>query len=135
MGEMDIRTLRRSVRGTVIERFDPDCDGSRRALLFNGCKPQRRSKLIVRAACIEDVRAVVRFADAEGMRVSVRGGGHHWSGIALQEGIVLDLSALNRVTVGAEARVAEIEPTVTNRDLARILAAHGLAFPLELAAD
>jgi FAD/FMN-containing dehydrogenase len=45
-------------------------------------------------------------------------------------GILLDLSRLNKVEIDAEARVATVEPVVTNRYLAKQLAKHGLAFPV-----
>jgi FAD/FMN-containing dehydrogenase len=127
---MDIHSLRQTIRGTVIAREDAGYDEARHKLLWNGRKPPRYPQVIVRAASVEDVQAAVRFAAAQGRRVSVRGGGHHWSGIALQDGVVLDLSALNHVAIDPQARIAEVGPTVTNGDMARALGAHGLAFPL-----
>src|SRR5688572_2859338 len=127
---MNIQSLRSAVRGTVIANGDTGYEAARKALLWNGRKPPRFPRLIVRAACADDVQQVVRFAAEHGQRVSPRGGGHHWSGIALQEGIVLDLSALNQVYIDAATRTAEVGPTVRNGELASALAAQGLAFPV-----
>ena len=63
------------------------------------------------------------------MRISPRGGGHNWSGIARQEGIILDISALNWVCIDPRARTAEVGPGATNGQLISALEPHGLAFP------
>ena len=89
---------------------DADYAATREGLLFNRRGPDRRPAVIVRAAGVDDVRAAVRFAAANGLRVSPRGSGHNWSGIAIQEGVVVDLGAMDRVVVDAGARLAEAEP-------------------------
>lgn len=127
---MNIESLKQTVRGTVIASEDAGYEPARKSLLWNGRKPSRFPRLIVRAANVEDVQAVVRFAAEHGQRVSPRGGGHHWSCIALQEGIVLDLSALNHIQIDAGNRTAEVGPTARNGELASALAAQGLAFPV-----
>jgi FAD/FMN-containing dehydrogenase len=125
-----IENLRAALRGTVVARDDANYDFAREGLLFNRCRPDRRPALIVRAADAADVQSVVRYAASTGTPVSVRGSGHNWSGIALQDGIVLDVSAIDGVSVDREARIAEVGPGVTNRVLARILTENGFAFPL-----
>ncbi|MCO5082697.1 MAG: FAD-binding oxidoreductase [Rhizobiaceae bacterium] len=127
---MQIETLRAAMRGTLIVHDEASYDHARKGLLFNGSKPDRHPVLIVRAADVKDVQTVVRFAAAEGLAVSVRGSGHNWSGIALQDGIVLDVSALDTVSIDAAARIAEVGPGATNRTVARILTENGFAFPL-----
>jgi len=127
---MNFENLKHGLRGEVIARSDSAYREARERLLWNGLKPDRYPQLIVRAAGVEDVQKTVRFAATSGIQLSVRGGGHNWSGIALQEGIVLDLSALNHVRIDPERRIANIGPAVRNRALAQELATHGLAFPL-----
>lgn len=127
---MQIETLRAALRGTLIARDEASYDHARKGLIFNGRKPDRHPALIVRAADVADVQTAVRFAAAEGLAISVRGSGHNWSGIALQDGIVLDVSALDAVSIDPAARIAEVGPGVRNRTLARILTENGFAFPL-----
>ena len=126
---MTIDELRDTVRGTVISSdaasFDSACD----ALTWNARKPARQPSLIVKAACVADVQAAVRFAAAQGLRISPRGGGHNWSGIARQEGIILDVGALDSLCIDPRARTAEVGPGVTNGQLIGALEPHGLAFP------
>lgn len=127
---MNINALRANLRGTVIARDEADFATAQDAILWNGRKQGRVPRLIVKAACVPDVIATIRFAAEHGLRVAPRGGGHNFSGIAQQGGIVLDLSGLNRVWIDAEARMAEVGPGVTNAELAAALEAKGLAFPV-----
>ena len=127
---LELEHLKRKLQGNVIAAGDPDYDAACRDLIWNGRKPTRRPAIIVKAASVEDVLATVRFAATQGLRVSARGGGHHWSGIAMQDDILLDLAALNHVYVDMKTRTAEVGPAARNGDLARALGTHGLAFPL-----
>ena len=127
---MSIETLRAAIRGTVTAAGEAGYEAARGALLFNRRNPGRKPAIVVRAACVEDVQATLRYAARAGLRVSPRGSGHNFSGIALQEGIVLDLGALDRIAIDAESRIAEVEPAARNGVLAAALTAHGLAFPV-----
>jgi FAD/FMN-containing dehydrogenase len=127
---MSIEDLRAAIGGTVVAAGDASHAEAAEALLWNGRKQDRRPALIVRPASVADVIETVRFAAAKGMRISPRGGGHNFSGIAQQDGIVLDLGALNRIWIDADAKVAEVGPAATNRELAEALEAKGLAFPV-----
>ena len=105
---MNIETLRQMVEGSVIARDEPGYAAARLALIWNGRKPQRFPKVIVKAANVADVQYAVRYAAASGMRLSVRGSGHQFSGIAVQQGVVLDLSAINHIHVDPVARIADV---------------------------
>jgi FAD/FMN-containing dehydrogenase len=84
----------------------------------------------VKAASEADVVRTVDFARTHGLSVSVRGGGHSYSGCFLREGgILLDLSAMREITVDASKRLAIVQPGVTSRQLSQALAQHDLAFP------
>lgn len=126
---MNIETLRKMVEGSVITPDEPGYAAARLALIWNGRKPARYPRVIVKAANVADVQYAVRYAKASGMRLSVRGSGHQFSGIAVQEGVVLDLSAINHIHVDPIARIADVGPTVKNGDAARICADYGLGFP------
>ena len=127
---MQTTDLQKRLRGAVISALEPRLASVSDALVWNGRKPQRRARLIVRAACAEDVAEAVRFAAANGLTVSPRGGGHHFSGIATQADMVIDLGSLDGLKLDAEARTARVEPAVTNARMAAALDRHGLAFPL-----
>lgn len=126
---MTIETLRAAVRGDVVADGEAGYAEARDGLLFNGRAPDRRPAIVVRVACVDDVQATVRYAARHGLKVSPRGSGHNFSGIALQDGVVLDLGALDRIAIDPVARIAEVEPAAKNGALAEALGAHGLAFP------
>ena len=126
---MDIHELRRTVRGTVTTRNDHEYEAVRTGLLWNARTPDRFPEMVIRTMDAGDVQTAVRYAAANGMRVSVRGGGHHFSGIALQDCVVIDLSAMSALQIDGEARTARAQPAVTNGRLAAALAEYGLAFP------
>jgi len=132
---MTIDDLREAVRGSVIAVDSANFAAASQSLLFNARKPARQPRIIVQAADVADVQATVRFARAKGLRVSPRGGGHNWSGIAQQADIVLDLGALRSLRIDAGMRMAEAGPAVTNRMLAEALERKGLAFPAGHCAD
>jgi FAD/FMN-containing dehydrogenase len=128
---MDIRDFQQRIAGQVIHRDEAGYTELRHELVWNGRKPGRRPEIIVRAAGEQDVVEAVRFARGAGLAVSVRGGGHNWFGFAQRDGgLLLDLSALTKVSVDAGARTAVVEPGVRSQDLNRLLASQGLAFPV-----
>lgn len=127
---MHIEDLRIQVGGTVIAEGEAGFTAAREGFVWNGLKPQATPRVIVQATSTSDVQAAVRYAVASGHRVSARSSGHNWSGIALQDGVALDLSALNSVSIDRTARVAEVGPAAKNLALAVALTAEGLAFPV-----
>ncbi len=127
---MNIDILQKRLRGAVITTNEPHLAAASDALIWNGRKPACRAKLIVRAACAQDVAEAVRFAADHGLTVSPRGGGHQFSGIAAEADMVVDLGALDGLKLDVEARTARVEPAVTNLRLAGALERHDLAFPL-----
>lgn len=128
--KMNIDTLRGRLRGTLITAYEPGFGATVDALIWNGRKPERLARLIVRAACAEDVQEAVRYAAAHGMTVSPRGGGHHFTGVATQADMVVDLGALDSLRVDTARRIVTAGPAVTNARLAATLGRHGLAFPV-----
>ncbi|WP_167851009.1 FAD-binding oxidoreductase [Tabrizicola caldifontis] len=127
---MNAEILRRRVSGAVITALEPAFGAYHDALVWNGRKPAHRAGLIVRAASVADVQEAVRFAAANGLTVSPRGGGHHFTGVATRADMVIDLGALNGLRIDATARKARAEPGVTNLQMATALDRKGLAFPL-----
>lgn len=127
---MNFDSLRRVVAGEVVTRNEAVYAAARNALVWNGRKPSRYPEVIVRAASVADVQAAVRCAAENGLRVSARGAGHQFSGIAVQDGMVIDLCRLDHAHVDADQMLADVGPTLSNGDAARIFAEHGLGFPL-----
>ena len=84
--------------------------------------------LIVRPESPAEVQKAVLAARNHDMALSVRGGGHDWAGRSLRHGgLVIDMSALKRVEVDADARVATVQGGATAGEVIGITQPHGLA--------
>jgi FAD/FMN-containing dehydrogenase len=93
----------------------------------------RRPAVVTRPETAPQVAAIVRLAAADGLSLAVRGGGHSFPGFSTCDGgIVLDLSRMNRVTVDAAERVADVGGGALLGDLDRAGARFGLVTPAGL---
>lgn len=124
-----ITDLKGLVRGEVIVRGEARYAAARGDFLYNRRGPDRQPAVIVRARDVRDVQATVRYAAANGLTVSPRGSGHNFSGIAIQDGILLDLGGFRDLKIDTSSATAEVGPAVDNLTLVRRLAEKGLAFP------
>ncbi len=118
-------TLDARIGGNLILSDHPRYDDARR--VWNGMIDRRPAAI---AACrtIDDVVAAVRFAGEHGVEVAVRGGGHNAAGLAVvDDGLVIDLSEMNRVEVDPARRIARAEGGATWGDFDAATQAHGLA--------
>ncbi|MFE6286292.1 FAD-binding oxidoreductase [Streptomyces sp. NPDC057877] len=103
----DLAAFRAVFRGELIWPSDPDYDEARR--IWNGTI-DRHPALIARCTGTTDVAAAVNFARASGLSVAVRGGGHSMAGHSVcDDGIVIDLSPMNAVTVSRRHRRARAQ--------------------------
>src|SRR5262249_7297656 len=87
-----------------------------------------RPKLVVRCASIRDVVTAVRTARACDLEIGVRCGGHNIAGLAVPHGgLMIDLTALGRVTVDPVARRARVQGGAMLGALDRATQPFGLA--------
>lgn len=127
MLNLDIAALGRSLTGRTIIPGDVDYDDARRT--FNGLI-DRRPRVIARCADHRDAVASIAWARRTGTPIGVRGGGHSVAGLAMvEDGIVIDLSAMRRVDIDPAARIAHVEGGAQWQDLDGAALAHGLAVP------
>jgi FAD/FMN-containing dehydrogenase len=125
-----ITALRARLRGDVIGATDADYDESRK--VWNA-SIDRRPQVVARCLDEADVQVAVRFATEQGLEVAVRGGAHSMSGASVvDDGIVIDLSRMNRVRVDADSRRAWAAGGALLSDLDAATQAHGLAVPAGL---
>lgn len=116
--------LRKQVSGGVVAPLDHSYEAARR--VWNEAVSSRP---VIIALCknTADVKATMRLARRYSLPLSVRGGGHDWTGRAVRQGgVVVDLSAMRQVAVDPEARIATVAGGAKLRDLARAADAHGL---------
>ncbi|MGH9094879.1 MAG: FAD-binding oxidoreductase [Acidimicrobiales bacterium] len=127
LGADRLDVLRAEVDGAVC--VPGDAGFAEACNIWNGAIT-RRPSVVVRCLGPGDVAAALRHARGEGLEVSVRGGGHGFSGAALCEGgLTIDLSLMRSVEIDPEGKRATCGGGVTWAELDGAAQQHGLAVP------
>jgi FAD/FMN-containing dehydrogenase len=114
-----------AVKGTIITPEHPGYDEAR--TVFLGAI-DRRPTMIVRVADAEDVATVIALARETGSQLAVRSGGHSPAGHGVvDDGIVIDLSAMRGLEIDPDRRTAWAETGLTAGDYTAAAGEHGLA--------
>jgi FAD/FMN-containing dehydrogenase len=107
---------------------DEAYDAARR--VWNGMI-DRRPRLIVEAATIDDVRWAIAEAGRTGLPLAIRGGGHNVAGNGtVDDGILLDMGAFRLVTVDPSARLVTVGAGARLADVDDATEPHGLVVPI-----
>jgi FAD/FMN-containing dehydrogenase len=119
--------LAERLAGEVITPEHPAYETARR--VWNGMI-DRRPAVIARCADADDVAFAVRFAAEHDLPLAVRGGGHNVAGTAVvDDGIVVDLSAMRAVRIDHARRTVHVQGGATWGDVDRVTQPLGLATP------
>jgi len=120
-----IRKLASQLTGRIITADSSEYESAR--LVFNRAFDQRPA-LIVRCGGASDVARALDFAQRHQLPLAVRGGGHSRAGFGVcVGGMVIDLSAMQQVTVDRNQRIARAEGGCLVRDLDQATTRLGLA--------
>lgn len=120
----DVKDFAARLRGELLLRNSTGYDGARRA--WNGAF-DRHPALIARCSGAADVMEAVKFAAANQLLLSVRGGGHSLSGQSVcEKGLMIDLAQMNSARVEPGKRIATVEGGALLGALDREALAHGL---------
>ena len=76
------------------------------------------------------MKAAVDYARDHGMKLSVKGGGHSYAANSVSDdGLLIDLSLMKKITVDTERRTVAVEGGVTCAEMDAATQEHGLATP------
>jgi FAD/FMN-containing dehydrogenase len=126
MGTTATEGLAAAVKGRVVLAGDSGYDEAR--ALYNAMIDKRPAAI---AYCVDeaDVSAAIAFARERGLRIAIRSGGHNGGGLgSVDDGLVIDLSPMNAVTV--DAGIARVGGGVLLKDLVAATHEHGLTVPV-----
>jgi len=127
LAEAGFDELRTSMQGAVLAPVDDGYDDARR--LWNAAI-DKRPAVIARCQSAEDVSAAVKFAVKRGLEIAVRGGAHNPGGSSsVDDGMMIDLSLLNQVTVDPVAKRARVGGGALLGQLDAAAQEYGLATP------
>jgi FAD/FMN-containing dehydrogenase len=122
-----IATFAASMRGSVVQPGDAGYDDARK--LYNAMI-DRRPRLIARCVDAADVTAAVNFGRDKGLSIAIRGGAHNGAGFAgVDDGLVIDLSAMRGVRVDPKGRTARVGAGCTTGEVDHATHAFGQAVP------
>ena len=120
-----VEHLRARLRGALLLSGEPGYDDARS--VWNAMI-DRRPALIARCLGAADVVTCVDFARESGLSLSIKGGGHNISGLAVCDGgLMLDMSLMRGVWVDPASRTARAQAGCLLGDLDRETQVHGLA--------
>jgi len=113
--------------GQLIDRDHAEFDRYRR--VWNATA-DRRPGVIVRAGSVKDIQKVITAAAQDRTLLAVRGGGHSIPGLSTcDDGIMLDLSLMNSVSIDKSSGRAEAQGGALLGDLDRAAVEHGRVVP------
>lgn len=116
--------LRTRLRGTVLGSADEDYEKAR--AVFNAGITARPA-VIAQCGSPEEVATALAFAREDGLDIAVRSGGHSVAGTSLLEGgLVVDMRAMNEVSVDPQARTVTVGGGAVWGDVDRATQPHGL---------
>lgn len=122
---MDWSGLRRGLAGELILAGDERMVLAKKQ--YARALPLAEPKALLRCAVVDDVRRAVDFLGRHGLPFAIRSGGHCFGDLSSSEGLVIDLSAMNRVAAGEG--VVAVGPGALSGDLSRALAETGRGVP------
>jgi FAD/FMN-containing dehydrogenase len=123
-----VEGLTAAVKGRVVAQGDEGYDEAR--ALYNAMIDKRPAAV---AYCVDeaDVAAAIAFARERSLPIAIRCGGHNGGGLgSVDDGLVIDLSPMNTVTVDPAARMVRVQGGTLLNQVDEATAEHGLAVPV-----
>jgi FAD/FMN-containing dehydrogenase len=123
--KIKVDDLRAGIRGEI---FLADSPGYNEARSIWNAMIDKHPSIIVRCLGVADVVTCVNFAREQGLQLSIKGGGHNISGLAVCDGgLMIDMSHMRGVWVDPDKGVAHAQAGCLLGDVDRETQVHGLA--------
>lgn len=124
--------LQGSLGDKVVAKGSAGYASARETLIWNRrLSDARAPDAIVRATSVGDVQTAIAYANANRLRVTLRGSGHSFHATALRDsGLLIDVSQLKGIDIDGATRRASVQPGAKGSALAAALEQRGLAFPV-----
>jgi hypothetical protein len=127
LGPHGLRSLARDFEGRLIL---PGEDGFALAAWPNnarwaGVQPQA----VAMCATEADVQRCIRWVGDSRMPFAIRSGGHNYAGFSTTPGLLIDVKAMNKVTLDLKNQTAWVQGGANNNDVAAVLRNYGVAIP------
>ncbi len=123
---VSVEGLASAVKGRVVGAEASDYDDSR--ALFNAMIDKRPAAIVY---CVDegDVAAAIGYGREQGLPIAIRSGGHNGAGLgSVDDGLVIDLSQMNQVTIDGE--LARVGGGALLKDVLETTHQHGLTLPV-----
>lgn len=117
LSDSEISSFKKNFSGSLLNKNDKEYNEAR--LIWNGMI-NKHPALIARCKNSRDVSLAVKFARNHNLLTSIRGGGHNVAGNSVcADGLMIDLSLMNNVSVDQKKMTAILGPgcTLGNADL------------------
>lgn len=130
---MSIQQYEQALQGKLLlptnELYEEKCQ------IFNSAVQSKPAAIIV-CETEQDIVEAVNYANARGLTIAIKGGGHHLAGFAIAEGsVAIDMSAMKTMTINEETKTVEAEAGVKAGELTAEVQKYGLAVPLGTASN
>lgn len=133
LSDETLATFRQSFAGPILFPDDPTYDDVR--VIWNKMY-DRKPALIARCTGVADVIDAVNFARNNRLLFTVRGGGHHVAGFAVQDdALLIDLSLMKGIHVDPQGRTVQAQAGVILAELDRETQVFGLATPMGVVSE
>jgi hypothetical protein len=117
----------RSLAGTLVRPSDAAYAQDR--LLYNSKFVDLHPLAIAYCVTVDDVARCIDFTGRHGVKVAARSGGHSYGGYSSCDGLVIDVSHLNSITVDPRANTAVVGAGAQLIDVYNAIGAHDRLLP------
>ena len=123
----DWNELAASLTGALVQPSNPAYGVDR--LLYNSKFVDVRPRAIAYCATSDDVARCIDFATSHDVAIAARSGGHSYAGYSNSDGLVIDVSRMNTITVDTASNIATVGAGAKLIDVYNVIGARGRLLP------